>query len=1151
MQVHLFGGPCVSRDGNALDLGRPKQRFLFALLAIDSGRVVATDRLLQLLWADHDTTDHRASLHAYVANLRRGLETDRGRGIAPSVLLRQPPGYRLAVPRVAVDVLRFEDLVDAGRRHLSAGDDSAALEMFDASIAAWTGPPLPELDGEPVVIDAVTRWRGLLAIALEGAAHLHLENGAADVAVRLLEPALEDFPLRERLHGLAALALYRTGRQTDALRTLDRARRALADGAGLELTSELRVLEARILAHADDLQWQPPARRTDSPVGRAPAESVAEPVPLEGIPLVGRSVELQTLVTAAARAARGHGGSVAVVGASGVGKTALVERFLTAPRGPGVAWARLPRTGAVPPFWPLAELGRQLRGDGTLDAPLVTDDAGAGPDTFLLAQQAATALRTASRPPILVIDDLQWADADTLRVLVHLLAELRASTALLVVIVRPLAVDAPDELVACLAELARQRLAEVALHELDVPAISDWIRQRIGSAPDGLAADIHDRTGGNALFVRELVELLAAEPTATATAALPARIAAIPPGVQAVIRRRISRLPVATQQLLSVASVVGSTFDVAVVADVAARTAGTAASDLVAALDSSVVVSTDDPAVVRFSHVIVAEALAAEVPPARRAEVHAAAARSLAKRHPDDDHAAVVAHHALAGVPAGTAALAVDAATRAARHATARFAPSEAARAWAMVAAALGAAQPDDAGARLTATLEAARAHERAGQIPEAQAAVIAAIGLARQLGDRAALGEAAAVLNHASIFPNQPYGVVDLELVSILGDALASLVPGDRRERALVLAALGTELFHSADVERRDSATTEALEAARRLGDPTVVARALHARTFALKRASDVAERKAIALEMAAVAEANALGDDLVLVAHLQVALADLALGDVSAARARLPRCLGLGDRPVGHALRSQLLLFRAHLDIVQGRYAEGIPHADESFEHFRRSRPADAVGIRIAQQLMIGHDVGGDVDDLVTGLRAAPAAGGYANALRLLGAVILFDLGRPDDAVRLLPHARGTLLDRPLDYVTTFLDVAAAHAAAETADAAAAVGLLERLSPYAGRWANAGTGAGSLGLVDLAIARLHVTVGDGPAARHWFERAVVGHERTETPAWLARSLVHQGRFLIDAGAAEDGRRALVRAAALADAFALPIVARQVAERT
>jgi DNA-binding SARP family transcriptional activator len=1158
MDLGLFGGLRVCKVGHPVELGRPKQRLLLAVLLLDANRVVPAERLAAVLWG-HDGDRERASLQAYVSHLRRVLEPARGSGTRPSVLVRQPPGYRLAVDRSRVDVLRFEDLVGVGRRGVTGGRSAEALEAFESAVDLWTAPPLPEFAGQPVVIDASTRLRGLLAAALEGAAEIHLRAGRAEAAGLLLEPAARQFPLRERLHGLLALALYRTARQAEALRVIDDSRRALIDAAGLTPGAELRELQRRILVQATDLDWQPaeppppPPRRPAEPTQQAePAITIeSSRPPPRSAPLVGRDAELEVLRRAAAGAAGGRGGAVTITGPPGIGKTALVERVadLLGTGGFATAWARCPEGGGSPPFWPLAHIGRQLRDAGALPADLLpADPTGAG-DPFLLAQAAVAALRRASQPVLLVIDDLQWADRDSLRVLVHVVGELRATRTLLVATTRAPEPTAVAELDSCLAELARQQIAEVTLAELDPAAVTEWLTVRAGCpVPQAVAAHVQSRTGGLPLFVRELVELLAAEGRLTEPA-LPPAWAVVPFGVKAIVRRRIARLPTAqAQRLLSIAAVLGSPFDLGVVADVAAIPVDDALAHLADALDAGLVSPGDSARGFRFSHALVAEALADEVNAARRSVLHAAAARSLVRRYPGDEHAAQVARHAAAGAAAGAAPLAATAARRAARLAHSRAAYADAARHWATVVEMLESSEPQDGPGRLHALVELARAHQRAGEVRAAQQAVVAAVELARSRGDHTAMGAAVAVLNHPSIYPNQPYGVVDLRLVTLLDGALAALPAGDSSARVFVLAALATELFHSGDVERRDRATVEAIEIARRLDDPAVLAGALHARTFALKRPAAVPARRAVALELLTVAEQAGLGHDLVLVAQLQVTQADFALGDFEAVEARLPHCLGLADRPVGQALRSQLGLFRALFGLARGRYTDAVRHAEESFEVFRRSRGEEAGLYRLAQRLTIGHDVGGIDDDLIDAMLASADASGFALALRLYVAVILFDLGRADEAVRLLPYRRGTAPDRPLDYVTVFIDVAAATVAAETGDADAAAMLLERIRPWAGRWAAAGTAAGSLGLADLAIARLHATLGDTRAARGAFTAAVAGHEKMGAPAWLARSLLHQGRFLRATGDEPAAAGAFRRAAALADAFALPIVARQIA---
>ncbi len=1140
MQVRLFGGLAVLRDGRELDLGRPKQRLLFAVLAIEAGRVVATERLIELLWTDGDAK-RRAALQAYVSNLRRVLGSGHAPGTAPDVLVRRAPGYRLDIDAAHVDVARFEQLVAEGRRQAADGRHDAALHALEGAIAMWRGDPLPEFANEPFVVGATTRWRGLLALTVEEAADIRLRRGDAMGAVGLIEPVLGDFPQRERLHVLAALGLYRAGRQADALRVLATARDALRDGAGLDPLDDLRRLEEQILLQSDELRWVP--HRAEPPRPSAGVGTSASPPPV----LHGRETELAAFGEVVDRALAGRGGVVAVTGPAGAGKTALIEGAVHTAEATGavVSWARCPEQASCPPYWPLSHLAASLWDAGVFVAPIRLDDDGPRGDPFLVAQLWAAALRAATGPVVVVIDDLQWADMDTLRVLTHLFVELARSPALLVVACRPLVAGDATELVTCRAELARERVLELDVGPLPAGVVAAWLVERTGRADPALAAELHRRSAGNALFTRELIELVARDVGGRGSGDHDA-LATVPPGVRAVVRRRVSHLPAATQQLLSIASVLGPPFEVGVLAAMAGSDAVQAFSDCAPAVAAGLLVADDELGRLRFSHALVAEALAAELDVDRRAELHAAAAYALARLHPDDDSAGSVARHALAGALAGTAALAATAAARAARAAVGRSAYADAAGYWRIAVEALTHNGPGARSARAAALVELARSHERADQMAAAHVAVSDALTLARELGDVDAVGAAAAVLSHASIFPNRAYGEVDRQLVDLLQRSLDALAGKDEVARANLLAALATELTYSEDVERRDRASLDALEVARASGRPDLLARSLHARTFALKRPADAAARRAVAVELAALAAGHELGDDVLLLAHLQIALTDFGLGQLDRAMAGLTTCASLVERPVGDALRSQTSFLRGHVELVRGATALARTHADAAYELFRRSRPAEAEQYRVGQLLMFGHDLDG-VEELVMAMPARLPGGAYALMVQLYVVIILFDVGQAAEARRRIPHPRGTLIERPLDHTTVFLDVAAGIVAAETNDVVAASGLLARLAPMAGRWSNLGTAAGSLGFVDLTIARLHATVGDRPSAGHWYDRAVGVHEGAGTPAWLARTLLHQGRFLLD----EDPQRAgecLDRAAALADTFGLAIVARQVA---
>jgi DNA-binding SARP family transcriptional activator/WD40 repeat protein len=254
MEFRMLGALEAQRDGLPISLAGPKQRSVLAMLLLDANRVVSTDRLVDGLWGEDPPLRASATLHVYVSNLRKVLETDWSPRAEPSVLLTQPPGYVLAIDPAQVDVFRFEEMIAVARALRGEGCVVGAAVLLREALTLWRGTPLADLVGEPFAGVEVARLEELRTGAIEDRIDVDLVLGRDVELLPELELLVVRSPYRERLRGQLMLALYRAGRQADALVAYQAARRALVDELGLEPSRELRELEAAILVQDEGLQ---------------------------------------------------------------------------------------------------------------------------------------------------------------------------------------------------------------------------------------------------------------------------------------------------------------------------------------------------------------------------------------------------------------------------------------------------------------------------------------------------------------------------------------------------------------------------------------------------------------------------------------------------------------------------------------------------------------------------------------------------------------------------------------------------------------------------------------------------------------------------------------------------------------------------------
>ena len=264
----LLGPLRVLRSGTSLPLGGPRQRAVLALLLIEANRVVPLDRLVDEVWGDGPPDGAVASVQTYVFHLRKVLEPARARGASAEVLVTQGRGYLLRVDPAATDAGRFEAAVREGRAELDTGRHTDARRTLRGALELWRGPVLEDLGGYGFVRREAARLEEVRLAALEGRIETDLAAGRHTAVVGELEQLVVAHPLRERLCAQLMLALYRSGRQAEALACYRSLRDRLADELGLEPDESVQRVHQAVLAH--DPTVAAPRRPGRAPGVRAP-----------------------------------------------------------------------------------------------------------------------------------------------------------------------------------------------------------------------------------------------------------------------------------------------------------------------------------------------------------------------------------------------------------------------------------------------------------------------------------------------------------------------------------------------------------------------------------------------------------------------------------------------------------------------------------------------------------------------------------------------------------------------------------------------------------------------------------------------------------------------------------------------------------------
>lgn len=1124
----MLGPLEVWHEAAPVTLSGAKPRELLALLAVRPNQPVSPAALIDQLWDGAAPATAASALRVHVGRVRQALEPQKPDGRSERLTL-DAAGYVLHVSTDELDSLRFEHLLDRGRDANRGGDVPAAERHLCAALACWRGPALLDVRDLAAAQGEIARLEQLRVSAVGEFADAKLALGHHREIVDLLFAEVRRTPLDEGLTARFMLALYRSGRQAEALRAFSTLQRQLDDELGAEPSAELRQLETDMLLHEEHLDF----------VDRPAAHPMHTERSARTTRLIGRRPELEQLLALHTGAEPGTRFAL-ISGVAGVGKTALANEYCRRAQ-PGGAVVLTGHCGTdSDEYQPIVEILTAL--EPTLDEParagavqliefLRTGSVASAKDVpdpaaeqLRLVQDFASVLRTVpARPLVLLIEDLHWADHATFRVLGHLLRHAGIDGLVIV------GTHRSDELGAHQQQLI-DRLAPPSrtqhhrLEGFDDHEVRAFLRTiadpRVAENLVAVSTTFRDVSDGNPFHIAALArDLEERELLSSDREQLDASVRNLTPvDVGDLIRRRVSRLSEPARHVVDVAAVIGHDISLGDLATVCGVEADTVMESIYELLDHDLLAEAiDRVGMFDFPHDLARNAIYGSIPAELRIRLHARVGELLEAQR-DAGAAATaadLARHLLAAIPLADEEKAAHYAEAAGREAADRLALDEAAT-WYERALEVR-ATPADARGRIHLAL--ARAYATEKRYDEARDACFRGAAYARETDDPALLADLALAATGSWANGFESGG----EAQALLEEALTMVGDADPQRRLRLLARLAT-LLHYSNAQREAGLVQEAHVIAERLADDNARAEALLARHLWLTHAPS-ARRERLAMAQHAMELLEAGGTNPVRLRVGRELLTDLLENgeisgfDVEVARYERLAAETLSPRDLywSAALRATQATLRG--DLVAGeQLARGAALRGDELQQ-------RAAGTEFLQRFVIRFQQA-RLSEVVTAVRAAPDPSSVYRAGGTLAALACAETGRIEDALRLAHWSMGT----PGDEMSRDSFWLGAHAclagvAAAACDPALARRLNELLAPCTDHIVVYGAGAAVLGSAHQWLGVLAVVVGDiDPAIEHLIEAERVA-ERLGLPYWRAQAQIDLAATL-DARGRGDGAR-------------------------